>query len=321
MTIRKYTLLAIASIALSACRDVNIEANNKPIAKAITQTAEIEPKQKPSLFQYDETVTYSPTALPVWKAGPPGFEGKQTIPESAQDWWVRDIHNPTLNAFLPIKRQSRAAVIVVPGGGHENLVFNSEGQRPARFLNQWGVSAFALKYRLARQDGSPYDIEDHAGEDLRRAVKWLRAHAEDYDIDPNQIGVLGFSAGGELVNFITYDPRAGIANAQDPIERHGDHADFTMQIYPGPIGIPQTYTGPLPPSFFVTANDDPQPARSVIDHYKLYQDNNTPIELHVFAQGGHAFNMGTRSELKTISDWPNRLKHWMIDQGYITIVQ
>jgi len=293
----------------TAC--LSTSTQQTPSQKTITH-------QVKPVFKYEQTQTFTPSIISLWDNGAPGFEDKKDIPEQAKDWWVRDIHNPSLTAFLPKNKKSRAAIIVVPGGGHENLVFNSEGQRPAAFLNQWGVTAFALKYRLARQEGSPYDIQAHAGEDLRRAVKWLRAHADDYDIDPAQIGVMGFSAGGELVNFITYAPLPGEAAALDPIERQPDHPDFTVQIYPGPIGVPKSHKGPLPPAFFLTAFDDKQPAKTVIDHYNLYQDNEASIELHVFSQGGHAFNMGTRSDLKTISDWPNRLKDWLTDQGYLT---
>lgn len=98
----------------------------------------------------------------LWKDGAPGFENKLGIQETAQDWWVRGIHNPSLTVFRPEDKTNRTAIIVVPGEGHKDLVFKSAGVKPAKYLQSIGVTAFALKYRLAREDGSPYDIETHA---------------------------------------------------------------------------------------------------------------------------------------------------------------
>ena len=107
----------------------------------------------------------------LWPNGVPGFEDRLDIPERAKDWWVRDIHNPSLTVFSP-ETANGTAVIVVPGGGHKDLVFNSEGVKAAKYLAGLGITAFALKYRLARQPGSDYDIETHAAEDLRRAMRY-----------------------------------------------------------------------------------------------------------------------------------------------------
>jgi len=301
------TISAALSLFFTACKTtISTEHNNKIVTHKLTP-----------LLSYSKSEIWQGRSVPLWANGAPGFEDKKDTPETAKDWWVRDIHNPSLAPYLPTTRKSRAAIIVVPGGGHKNLVFPPEAIEPAKLINEWGISAFALKYRLARQEGSPYAIEAHAGEDLRRAVKWLRANAEHYDIDPDKIGVLGFSAGGELVNFITYNPKNGRPEAQDPVERQSDRPDFIAQVYPGPLGVPENYSGPLPPAFFLTAGDDDQPAKTVIDHYALYQANEGSVELHILAEGGHGFNLGTRSELKTVSGWPERLRDWLTDQGYI----
>ncbi|MEO9970309.1 MAG: alpha/beta hydrolase, partial [Hyphomonadaceae bacterium] len=92
-------------------------------------------------------------SIPLWQDGVPGFEANAHIPERAGDWWVRDIHNPSLTVFEPSETapDTRTAVIIVPGGGHKDLVFNSEGVKPARYLQELGITAFALKYRLARE--------------------------------------------------------------------------------------------------------------------------------------------------------------------------
>lgn len=252
----------------------------------------------------------------LWPNGVPGFEHRAEIPERAQDWWVRDIHNPSLTLFAP-ETPNGTAVIVVPGGGHKDLVYNSEGVKPAKFMQANGVTAFALKYRLARQPGSDYDIETHAGEDLRRAIRWLRYNAADYGIDPNRIGVMGFSAGGELVNLVTYGETDGDPEAKDPIARVSARPDFQIQIYPGPIGMPDHLKQAPPPAFFLSAFDDHGPELTISRHLDMYRAAGVSAEVHIMSQGGHAFNMGDRSDLKAISNWPDRLQDWMSDQGYL----
>jgi len=259
-------------------------------------------------------------SIPLWEAGAPGFEVNKDIPERAEEWWVRDIHNPSLTVFAPEESapQTRTAVIVVPGGGHKDLVFNSEGVKPGRYLKELGITAFALKYRLAREPGSPYDIETDAAEDLRRAVRWVRAHADAYNVDPDRIGVMAFSAGGELANLVIYQSNAGNPEADDPVERQRARPDFQIQIYPGPIGLPDHLNGPPPPAFFLAAFEDRGPELTISRHLDMYRQAGVPAEVHIFAHGAHAFNMGSRSELQTISNWRHRLTDWLQDSGYLT---
>lgn len=255
------------------------------------------------------------TVIPLWQDGPPGFEAYWNVPERAEDWWVRDIHQPSLTLFPPDENSSNTAIIVVPGGGHKDLVFNAEGVEPAKYLQNLGITAFALKYRLSRQDASPYDIETDAAEDLRRAVRYVRAHSEGYGIE--RIGIMAFSAGGELANLVTYYPTDGNSESADPIERVSAKPDFMIQIYPGPIGLPDHFAAPPPPAFFLAAFDDKGPELTISRHLDMYRQAGVPAEVHVFAQGGHAFNLGDRSDLKTISNWRNRLTDWMKDSGYL----
>ncbi|MBB4658586.1 alpha/beta hydrolase [Parvularcula dongshanensis] len=253
----------------------------------------------------------------LWPDGAPGSEEMRDVPETSGDWWVRDVHDPSVTVFAPDGARSGTAVIVVPGGGHANLVFNSEGVAPAKWLAARGVTAFALKYRLARQEGSPYDIETDAAADLRRAVRFVRAHAEEYGVSPDRIGVLGFSAGGELVNLVTYGPAGGDAEAADLVERQSARPDFQVQIYPGPIGLPDHFDQAPPPAFFLAAFEDKGPTLTLMRQLDLYREAGVPAELHVFAHGAHAFNMGDRSDFATVSDWPERLADWMIDSGFM----
>ncbi|MEP4051112.1 MAG: alpha/beta hydrolase [Litorimonas sp.] len=257
--------------------------------------------------------------LPLWIDGAPGFEDRKDIPERAKDWWVRDIHNPSLTLFYPGSPNQEAmgtAIIVVPGGGHKDLVFNSEGSKAAKFLSEQNITAFALKYRLARQPGSDYDIETHAAEDLRRAIRYVRANAALYNLDTNKIGVMGFSAGGELVNLVTYGETDGDKESNDRVERVSARPDFQIQIYPGPIGLPDHLKQSPPPAFFLSAFDDAGPELTISRHLDMYRAAGVAAEVHIFAQGGHAFNMGDRSDLETISKWPDRLKDWLDDSGY-----
>ena len=145
----------------------------------------------------------APAVIPLWQKGAPGFENRRNEPEQAKDYWVKNIHNPSLTVFLPPKEKATgAAVIICPGGGHRLLVYNAEGVEPAVFLNSIGVAAFVLKYRLSREENSPYSIEKHPREDAYRAIRLVRGHAKEWNIDTARVGMLGFSAGGEVVAMV-----------------------------------------------------------------------------------------------------------------------
>jgi len=140
----------------------------------------------------------SALVIPLWSAGAPGFENRKNEKEEAKDWWVKNIHNPSLTVFLPSKDiATGAAAVVCPGGGFRTLVFDAEGKEAAKFLNSIGVAAFVLKYRLFREENSPYK-EENAKQDIFRAMRLVRSVAKDFNIDTSRIGVMGFSAGGEM---------------------------------------------------------------------------------------------------------------------------
>src|ERR1700690_3930543 len=139
----------------------------------------------------------------LWTNGAPGFEARRNEPELTKDYWVRNIHNPSITVFRPPKEKANGtAVLICPGGGHRELVFNAEGVEPARYLNRLGVTAFALKYRLGREEGSPYSVEKHPREDVQRAMRLIRSRAAVWNLDTNRIGIMGFSAGGEVVSMV-----------------------------------------------------------------------------------------------------------------------
>src|SRR5215472_78686 len=164
--------------------------------------------------------------IPLWPNGAPGFEDRRNEPEQAKDYWVRNIHNPSLTVFLPPKEKANgAAVLICPGGGHRELVFKAEGVEPARYLNNLGVAAFVLKYRLARETNSPYSLRTHPRQDVQRAMRVIRSRAAEWSLDPKRIGVMGFSAGGEVAAMLVYSPSAGDDTATDPVDRLSCHAD------------------------------------------------------------------------------------------------
>lgn len=259
-----------------------------------------------------------PFVVPLWKSGAPGFESRRSEPEQAKDWWVKNIHNPSIEVYLPSPdKATGTGVIVCPGGGHQELVFNAEGREAALFLNSLGVAAFVLKYRLAREQNSPYDLETHVRQDAYRAVRLVRSRAARWGVDPARIGMLGFSAGGEVVALIAYADGKGDPAATDPIDRANGKPDFQMLVYPGPLYIPATVPSNAPPAFVLAANDDPCCSGSVVDLLTRYRKAQVPIEVHMYSQGSHAFNMGNRSQLKSIQAWPQRMGDWLSDTGLL----
>ncbi|CAN5542825.1 alpha/beta hydrolase [soil metagenome] len=258
------------------------------------------------------------TQIPLWKDGAPGFESRRNEPEIQKDYYVRNIHNPSVTAFLPPKGTANGtAVVIVPGGGHGLLVFDAEGVEPAKFLNRLGVTCFVLKHRLGREEGSPYKIEIHARQDMERAMRLIRFRAPEWGVDPKRVGVLGFSAGGETGAFVAYGDLPGDAAAKDPVDRLDARADFFMSIYPGPIGYPVLVPSDAPPAFMLVSYDDEFHAKVVEAMIPAYRAAKVSLEVHILQAGGHGYNMGGRSDLAAVKDWPQRMADWMKDRGLL----
>jgi acetyl esterase/lipase len=259
-----------------------------------------------------------PPVVPLWPDGAPGFEARRGEAETAKDYWVANIHNPSITVFLPPREKATgAAVVICPGGGHRLLVFNAEGVEAARYLNSLGIAAFALKYRLGRESGTPYKIELHAREDGARAMRLVRSRAKEWNIDPSRVGIMGFSAGGEVASMVAFNPGDGDPAAPDPIDRLSCRPDFLVMIYPGPLGIPPAIPPGSPPAFLLVANDDRGAAPVIASLLQKYRAAKIPVEAHFLAKGGHGFNMGNRSKLKTVKTWPDRLADWMNDNNIL----
>jgi endo-1,4-beta-xylanase len=252
----------------------------------------------------------------LWPNGAPGSEG-----ETAAEVFKGDarlpanftvVHYPSIYVFLPPKdKASGMAVVVAPGGGHSQLVIDKEGWEIADFLNRNGIAAFVLKYRLARAPGSHYTVEGNALADAARAMRTVRSRAAEWGVDPARIGIMGFSAGGEVAALMETRFDAGSANAADPIDRAGSRPDFAVVVYPG--YRPGTITVPkdAPPTFLVCADDDRSHVVTTVNLYLDIEKQQVPAEMHIYGSGGHGF--GLRSKLP-VGNWPDRLLDWMRDR-------
>lgn len=261
-------------------------------------------------------LAFAQQQIPLWPNGAPGFESRKAIPEQAADYWLKSVNNPSITAYLPPKDVATgAALVVLPGGGHRILVIRSEGDDVAKVMNPRGVAVFVVKYRLFREEGSPYTI-DHARQDAVRAVRYVRGHAAEFGVDPKRIGLMGFSAGGELVNLEVYQGAAKDPKF-DAIDEISARPDFQVLVYPGPLGVPDKLPADTPPAFMIAANDDECCSAPLADLLPKFRAAKVPIELHLFQAGGHAFNMGLRKEQASLKSWPNLLVNWLGDNGWL----
>lgn len=256
------------------------------------------------------------TIIPLWKNGAPGFEKRRNEAEKGT-LYISNVNNPSITVYLPPKEKATgAAVVVCPGGGHRILVINSEGAEPARFLNSIGVAAIVLKYRLARDTNSPYKLGIHARQDANRAMRLVRSNAEKWGIDPNRIGIMGFSAGGEVVNWVLFDQEKENLSASDPVDKLSAKPNFAIEVYPGPLGVPDVVPHDAPPVFLVAANEDECCSPPIVSLLQKYREAKVPVEAHIYAKGNHAFNMGYRIKYQELKNWSGRLADWFADNNY-----
>jgi endo-1,4-beta-xylanase len=264
-----------------------------------------------------------PTVIPLWPAGAPGSEGKtdqEIVVEQgkngAHDRRISRVHNPSLTVYLPPRdKATGAAVVVCPGGGHRVLAIDHEGHEVAQWLNSIGVAGLVLKYRLARTEGANYKVDVHALQDAQRAIRLVRSHAGEWGIDPSRVGLMGFSAGGELTALAGTRFDTGSEGAPDPIDRLGSRPDFLVLVYPG--GRPESFavSKQTPPAFLLVADDDRISAERTVATYSALKKAGVSAELHIYARGGHGFGM--RDNPVPAAHWPARLREWMADRGVL----
>jgi endo-1,4-beta-xylanase len=272
------------------------------------------------VFAGNQAIAETPTAVPLWTTGAPGSEERKNEPEKEDKGPgkcnVTNIHNPSVTPYIPKSSAPTAAVLICPGGGHRMLCLGHEGYDLGEWFAEHGIAAFVLKNRLAREPGSTYTVDEHAMADTRRALRLIRANAKEWNIDTGRVGVLGFSAGGELAALAAMDSDAGNAASADPVERMSCRPDYQSLIYPGSSSRFQAKAG-MPPVFIALgAKDRDDIALGMASLYLKYKAAGVPAELHIYSNAGHGFGYRKGSK-DAAGDWPLRMLEWMRDSGML----
>lgn len=263
--------------------------------------------------------------VPLWPNGAPGSEARKGEPEKVNGTNVSNIHHPSLIVYLPSKEKATgAAVIVAPGGGHQRHAIAHEGYNVGEWLADHGVAAFVLKYRLARDDANPagapqpYTVDRDALADAQRAFRVVRARAQEWSVRPDAIGIIGFSAGGEVALLAATREAPAKADAADPIDRQSSRANFFGLIYPG--GLPRTdieLNKDVPPAFLAAGYGDRQNiSEGLAEFYLKCKKAGVLAELHMYAGANHGF--GVRDTNKSPSGaWIARFHEWLADRKFL----
>ena len=277
------------------------------------------------------------TQTPIWPGTPPDAkpmpkseaEGQTKSLVAGKPWtWVAYVSQPTMTVYSPRGKNSGAAVVVLPGGGFEVLAIDLEGTEICDWLTSEGITCVLLKYRVPSE---PYDwhcdcrpdglaTSTQSLEDAQRALGLVRLHAAQWHIDPHKIGVLGFSAGGYLAAEISTKYRQRLYAPLDDADRQSARPDFAVLVYPGHLAPGKTdgdtlnpnvpVTPQTPPTFLVQAeNDNVDGVNQSLTYYAALKKAGVPVEMHLYAQGGHAF--GLRRTQFPITDWPQLVEAWL----------
>jgi acetyl esterase/lipase len=260
-----------------------------------------------------------PQSLLLWPSGAPGSEGRtgaETVRLNEHgEHIVTGVHAPSMTVFLPAHHKATgAAVIVIPGGGHTELWMDHEGYNVAAFLQRNGVAACVLKYRLAHAQHSQYTVEGDALADVQRAIRVARSRSEEWHLDPDRIGVMGFSAGGELAVLAGTRYDAGAPDSTDPVERLSSRPRFQALLY----AIPQNleFSRDTPPAFLLGgAMDQPAISLGLAELYMALRRAGAHAELHIYDGVGHGFGLRS-SNTGPVAAWPRRFLEWLNQQGF-----
>ena len=263
-----------------------------------------------------------PAAIPLWPQGAPGAKAdggdlKVRVADRGERV-LSNVHVPTLTPYLPsADKATGCAVIVAPGGGHRELWSDHEGHNLAKWLSDQGIAAFVLIYRLANEEGSAYTVDDHALGDMQRAIRTVRARAGEWHVDPQRVGVIGFSAGGEIAALAAMRGADGNSSAADEVERQSSRPDFQALIYPGRS---QRFTveKESPPVFIVCGYGDRDDiSKGMATLYLKYKEAGVPAELHIYGSAGHGFGVRAGAQ-GAHAGWPARFHEWLADRGMLT---
>ncbi len=214
---------------------------------------------------------------------------------------------PTLTVYPgPKGKGANAAVLVFPGGGYRILASDLEGTEICEWLNRIGLAAVLVKYRV----GAPGGPEQSAPplQDAERAIRIVRSHAAEWNIDPRRVGVLGFSAGGHLAVLLSNGTGAQLYPAVDSSDGENSRPDFTVLIYPAYLDKVEATTG-APPLFVVQAENDKPHIDGTLGYFSRVKTAGVPAELHVYSTGGHGY--GLRPSNEPVTKWPTLAADWL----------
>jgi len=262
-----------------------------------------------------------PKEILLWPNGAPGSEGKAgtenlRITEQG-DHVISGVHKPSITPYLPsAAKNTGVAIIIAPGGGHSELWITHEGYNPAKWFREQGIAVFVLKYRLAREKNSTYTVDKDELADIQRAIRLVRSRAKEWHIDTTKVGVMGFSAGGELAALAAMQFGPANPNAADPIDHQNDKPNFQALIYPGNIGRLEVSKN-SPPVFIAGGyKDRPDISEGMANLYLKYKKAQIPAELHIYSNVGHGFGIRV-SNKGAVAEWPRQVKIWLGDIGVL----
>ena len=261
--------------------------------------------------------------------------GTAPNPVGGKPWtYIANVSRPTLTVYPPNGTNTGVAMIVFPGGGYRVLAIDLEGTEICDWLNSIGVTCVLLKYRVPKT-GPSWDPDCRcminpkpslALEDAQRTVGLVRAHAAEWHIDPHKVGVIGFSAGGHLSAAISNEYRKRLYAPVDAADRESCRPDFAVAVYPGHLWMPRGgqyafnpdlhVTRETPPTFLVQAETDTiDNVNQSLVYYVALKDAGVPTEMHLYADGGHAF--GLRRTKDPITEWPDLVEKWLRTIGML----
>jgi len=229
---------------------------------------------------------------------------------------LTNVVTPTLTLYKPAGNANGAAVVVFPGGGYRILAIDLEGTEVCDWLNSAGITCVLLKYRVP--DTGPYPKSNAALQDAQRAMGLVRQHAAEWGIDPNRIGVLGFSAGGHLSAAISNLYEKRLYDPIDDADKLSCRPDFSVVVYPGYLALADQNFAPnadihptakTPPTFIVQAEDDPVHVENAVVYFMQLKNAKVPAELHLYAEGGHGY--GLRRTALPVTAWPREVEKWL----------
>jgi acetyl esterase/lipase len=271
-----------------------------------------------------------PGVVPDAHAQPvPGPEYVTNVPPATGVPWIAvcNVSQPTMTVYSPKGTNTGVAVVVFPGGGYQCLAMDLEGTEICDWLTSRGITGVLLKYRVPVKREGPYGESPPALQDAQRALSLVRFHAAEWHIDPHKIGVIGFSAGGHMVAATSTHYARRSYRAVDAADKASCRPDFAIACYPGhlwnddegfKLNLNVPVTTNTPPTFLLMAEDDhvDRVEQSLV-YYIGLKKAGVPVEMHLYAQGGHGF--GLRPSKFPITEWPRLVEKWLGTIGMIPV--